>query len=384
MFHSYSLYPLLHLQPHAQTQINTKTQTHKPNKNKTACIIEFDFKCTNPDSIPQLSFEYIFGSEEYYEYVHSDFNDVFGFFLNGENIALLPNNGITEVSSGSISTEVAINNVNHFNNTQYFYGNDQSEFEEGGVPYPKIEADGFTTKLVATGSPLQNGEWNTIKLAIADVADRILDSYVLLAANSFTCVDRTTMPSMSPIPTQLPTTAIDNSSPQPTNQFECMLFDTKEPDDLVRNIFNDPGGQIEFNNVQASNHACYLHFYNGHKMGNHHTTGEQLIPQEGIIMSTGRPEDFCWNDSDQMTTQWKTPGDTQLTELIRAQGQGSAETYDACVIEFDFKCKSEEVTNASPEITFQYMWGSDEYYEYVHSGKKVCSLAFLVFCLCLI
>ena len=46
-----------------------------------ACVIEFDFKPTNQIS----SFRYIFGSEEYPEYVGGSFNDVFGFFLMGWN-----------------------------------------------------------------------------------------------------------------------------------------------------------------------------------------------------------------------------------------------------------------------------------------------------------
>jgi len=45
------------------------------------CILEFDFIPTG-DSI---NFNYVFGSEEYPEYVCSGFNDVFGFFLTGNN-----------------------------------------------------------------------------------------------------------------------------------------------------------------------------------------------------------------------------------------------------------------------------------------------------------
>jgi hypothetical protein len=32
-------------------------------------------------------------------------------------------------------------------------------------------------------------------------------------------------------------------------------------------------------------------------------------------MSSGNPENFCWNDSDEMTTRWDTPGDADLTHL---------------------------------------------------------------------
>ena len=42
-------------------------------------ILEFDF-CP---AIEEAKFDYVFGSEEYPEYVHSSFNDVFGFFISG-------------------------------------------------------------------------------------------------------------------------------------------------------------------------------------------------------------------------------------------------------------------------------------------------------------
>ena len=130
----------------------------------------------------------------------SDFNDAFGLFLNGENIAILPD-GLTEVT---------INNVNHFNNTQYFNGNDASE-PTVGMQYIEIEADGFTNKLVAKGKP--KAGWNKIKIVVADIADELLDSYVLLEAGSFTCRPKTASPSREPsqIPSASPSSHISAS-----------------------------------------------------------------------------------------------------------------------------------------------------------------------------
>ena len=158
-------------------------------------------------SSPEVSFKYVFGSEEYYEYVDSAFNDAFAFFMNGKNIAYLPD-GITEVT---------INNVNYHKNSQYFYGNDVSE--EAGIQYPEIEADGFTVKLTAKGTP--NNEWNTIKLVIADVADRILDSWVLLEAGTFTCAERTETPSTAP---SLPESAKEPTSVPVSFFHSCVSF----------------------------------------------------------------------------------------------------------------------------------------------------------------
>ena len=68
-----------------------------PNPTLDAAVLEFDFVPASGT----LSFKYVFSSEEYPEFVNSPFNDVFAFFLNGKNIALIPNT----------STPVSINNA---------------------------------------------------------------------------------------------------------------------------------------------------------------------------------------------------------------------------------------------------------------------------------
>ncbi len=107
-----------------------------------------------------------------------------------------------------------------------------------------------------------------------------------------------------------------------------MKFAVEPALDLVKNTFIHPDGGVEFRNVVASVHACFLHFSNGNQMGKHEVTNEHLIPQEGIIMSSGKPEDFCRNDSDETTTQWETPGDANLTSLAH-QVNTLVETFDA-------------------------------------------------------
>lgn len=138
-----------------------------------ATVLEFDF-------IPAsniIQFEYVFGSEEYNEYVNTQFNDVFGFFVNNENIALIP----------GTSTPVSINNVNNGNpfgdnssNPAYYINNDLND--GGGLI--NTEMDGFTVVLTATAN-VTPGELSHIKLAIADAGDSFLDSNVILRAESF-------------------------------------------------------------------------------------------------------------------------------------------------------------------------------------------------------
>ncbi len=138
-----------------------------------ATVLEFDFECPSVDVV---SFQYVFMSDEYNEYVNTQYNDVFGFFLNGVNIALIP----------TTPTPVSINNVNGGNplgtnpsNPVYYINNDLSD----GGPFHDTEMDGFTTVFYATGN-LMPGV-NHIKLAIADAGDRILDSNVLIKGESF-------------------------------------------------------------------------------------------------------------------------------------------------------------------------------------------------------
>ncbi|MFA5619907.1 MAG: choice-of-anchor L domain-containing protein [Weeksellaceae bacterium] len=137
-----------------------------------ATVFEFDF-------VPQgseITFNYIFASEEYPTYACSNYNDVFGFIisgpgiqndpgLDGKNIALLPN-----------GDWVTINNVNDDvcgDDTYYVAGN-----------FPDIQYGGRTTPLTAY-SQVTPGETYHIRLIIADASDTSFDSAVFLEAGSF-------------------------------------------------------------------------------------------------------------------------------------------------------------------------------------------------------
>lgn len=149
-----------------------------------ACVLEFDFQCTGPQII---QFQYVFASEEYNEWVNTSFNDVFGFFLNGVNIALIP---------GSFGTPVSINNLNCDNPynpplggfCNLFINNRCADIPPGQFPCVGVrdtEMDGLTVVLTATGT-LMPGV-NHIKLAIADAGDQVLDSNVFIQGQSFVC-----------------------------------------------------------------------------------------------------------------------------------------------------------------------------------------------------
>lgn len=152
---------------------------------RDAAVLTFDF-------IPlgdTLKFNYVFGSEEYNEFVNGGVNDVFAFLLSGpnpaggnyvnQNIALLPNSTVP----------VSINTVNNGNfggctgpcttipNCQYYVDN------LCGAP-SGIACDGFTVKLTAMAL-VERCQSYTIRLAIADGGDWSWDSWVFLEENSF-------------------------------------------------------------------------------------------------------------------------------------------------------------------------------------------------------
>ncbi|WP_071517681.1 choice-of-anchor L domain-containing protein [Geitlerinema sp. PCC 9228] len=128
-----------------------------------ATSLEIEFESAGGD----VFFNYAFASEEYIDFEGTQFNDVFGFFLDGTNIAKIP----------GPSTPVSINTVNSVNNSSQFNQNiDPANFN--------LEYDGFTDVFQAQALDLEPGS-HTIKLAIADTSDRILDSGVFLQANTF-------------------------------------------------------------------------------------------------------------------------------------------------------------------------------------------------------
>ena len=142
-----------------------------------ANILTFTFHKTDVTAPDVVSFQYVFASEEYNEYVGSQFNDVFGFFLNGTNIALVP----------STTSPAAINSINCTSNASYYQSNGPSTCS-GASTNVNTQYDGIagglgSLSLFATGN-LIAGE-NTISLKIADTGDTNLDSAVFLKAGSF-------------------------------------------------------------------------------------------------------------------------------------------------------------------------------------------------------
>jgi hypothetical protein len=168
------------------------------NISQDATILEFDFKC--PRTSTGLSFQYVFGSEEYNEFVdsyESQFNDAFAFFLNGNNIALLPNGeavAVNSVNCGRLEEDGSGNfNTNrtedfcqelYVDNTALSSGNAAT-----GAPKADTQFDGFTRPIFTDAKPPAG--FNRLKIVIADATDANFDSAVLLRGNSLVCAPPT-------------------------------------------------------------------------------------------------------------------------------------------------------------------------------------------------
>lgn len=164
-------------------------------KTYDAAVLEFDFIASSE----MLSFNFVFASEEYQEYVGSKFNDVFGFFLTGPNadhvnLATLPDG----------KTPITINSVNHEKGKMYYVDNpyyntsdpfiwdvrkrkvvkNKKYLKKVDPPRYDVQFDGFTVVLQARYTVFPDEIYH-IKMAIADVSDGILDSGVFLEAGSF-------------------------------------------------------------------------------------------------------------------------------------------------------------------------------------------------------
>jgi len=152
------------------------TDTHN------AAILEFDF-------VPQsdsVHFRYVFGSDEYPEFVDGGFNDAFAFFISGPgfggtyNMATIPGGGgpvsIDNINNGTSNTGPCQNCANYINN-----GTGSTAPQNGSNFY--IQYDGFTVVMEASAQ-VQCGETYHLVISIADAGDGAYDSGIFLEANS--------------------------------------------------------------------------------------------------------------------------------------------------------------------------------------------------------
>ncbi|KAB1064358.1 choice-of-anchor L domain-containing protein [Salibacter halophilus] len=159
-----------------------------PDLDRVAKGVTFDATVLTFDFVPEqntISFRYVFGSEEYPEYVNRGFNDVFVFYLidlktqERRNLAVIPNT----------DEPISIDNINSERYSQFYI--DNTNFKPMSVAQKTIEFDGITRPLIAYAK-VEPGRAYRIKIAIADAGDSRYDSAVFLEGGSFQSQDEDT------------------------------------------------------------------------------------------------------------------------------------------------------------------------------------------------
>lgn len=137
-----------------------------------AAILEFSFTVTNP-SIKSVSFDIIFGSEEFPNFIDSSFVDIAAVLVNGVNYGLFdgdPKKPLSiignSVNSGSfLDNGTSYSSHGYFNSLETIY---------------TIEYNGISP-LMTVHIPLDGSESYDVRLGVADTGDDILDSALFIS-----------------------------------------------------------------------------------------------------------------------------------------------------------------------------------------------------------
>ena len=132
----------------------------------------FDAAILNASFIPDgdtITMQFVFSSEEYPEYVSSNFNDAFGVWVNGSFVPV----------SITVGGNMAIDEVNAGKNRNLYHDNTADKFN--------TEMDGLTY-VISLKAPVNAGQLNTIKIGIADAGDTAYDSNLLIMGDSIQTV----------------------------------------------------------------------------------------------------------------------------------------------------------------------------------------------------
>ena len=135
--------------------------------NQEAGTNTYDAAVLDVDFIPGssvMTMQFVFSSEEYPEYENSVFQDFVGVWINGELVPLEVGDGDTDPG-----------NINTTNNVNMYVNNQNDDYN--------TEMDGFTVTMTLT-MYVNPDVVNSMRIAIADVADSAYDSNLLIAANS--------------------------------------------------------------------------------------------------------------------------------------------------------------------------------------------------------
>jgi hypothetical protein len=151
----------------ASTSTNTKGVDNDTDFNSLAGTHTYDASFLEIEFVPQgdtITIDFVLSSEEYPEFIASNFNDVVGVWVNGVQAQV-------SIGDGSAS----IGNINGGVTDNLYFDNTKDAFN--------TEMDGFTVTLTFV-APVIPDQHNTLKIGIADVGDSNYDTNLLIAGGS--------------------------------------------------------------------------------------------------------------------------------------------------------------------------------------------------------
>lgn len=149
-----------------QGNTNSQGQDGEPGFDEIAGAPTYDAAYLDVDFIPDtnlVSMSFVFASEEYPESIGTNFNDIVGIWLNGQQVEM------------SVASEASVSSINLTNNPDLFIDNTDGSFDTA--------MDGFTITLSVTLN-VNPDQLNSLRVGIADVGDSALDSAILISADS--------------------------------------------------------------------------------------------------------------------------------------------------------------------------------------------------------
>ena len=145
--------------------VNNSGINNNADFNALAGTSTYDAAWLDVDFVPEgnlMTISFVFASDEYPEYINSQYLDMVGIWVNGEPVNM-------------VIGDASVNNVNPLSNTNLYLDNTGDAYN--------TEMDGLTVTL-SVSFPVVSGEVNSLRIGIADVSDSAYDSNVLIAGGS--------------------------------------------------------------------------------------------------------------------------------------------------------------------------------------------------------
>ena len=128
------------------------------------------FQFTTEPGIKSITLRFVFGSDEFPEYLAKSFNDMVGIFVDGRSVGVDASDQPISVKSGLLTLD---NSLDH---------SSAAGTNTSAVDFTTLQYDGLTRQLVLTANLDPNQTVHTFKVAIGDVGDVAVDSAVFLAS----------------------------------------------------------------------------------------------------------------------------------------------------------------------------------------------------------